>query len=500
MSAQPMGELVRHHAERKPEGALALIHPEGALTWRELDAAANRRANLYRSLGVKPGDFVTVGLPNGNAFCETVFAIWKLGATPNPVSASLPATEARGILDLVRPRLLVAEASDWGFGGARVSGDADLQGFDPAPPPETAPAPHWKALTSGGSTGRPKVIVARQPAVHDPAQPFMGQRADGVVLNPCPLYHNSGFLIVHMGLFTGNTVVGMRRFDAETALELIERYRVDWASFVPTMMHRIRALPEAVRSRHDLSALQSVWHGTSSMPQWLKREWLDWLGPDKIWEVYGGTEGQGATMIGGSEWLQRPGSVGRVSGEGQIRVFLEDGREANPGEVGEIYFLPPGGAGSTYHYLGAEAKQLDGGWESIGDIGWMDADGYLFLADRRTDLIIRGGANVYPAEIEGALEAHPDVASSLVVALPHEDLGQVVHAIVEPRAGRSLRVTDLDVFARGRLAKYKLPESYEISAAPLRDDAGKARRSAVRDERLRWLQDGREFRLRAETV
>lgn len=485
--------LPRHHAERKPEGALAVIHPEGTLTWRQLDDRSSQRAWAYRDRGVKPGDFVTIALGNGNAFYETTFAIWKLGAIPNPVSAKLPPIEARAILDLVTPSLVVAETADWLDEDSCMAVDEDLSGFEttaPGAPPEVA---SWRALTSGGSTGRPKVIVDHHPARIDPAQTYMGQSPDGVILNAGPLYHSGPFVHSHLGLFCGNTIVGMRRFDAETALRLIATHGVTWVNFVPTMMQRIWMLPEAVRQASDVSSLEAVWHGAAPMPAWLKERWIDWIGAEKIWEVYGGTENQARTLINGVDWLTHRGSVGRPDAPNTIKVFGETGEECAPGETGEIYFRPEKGPGSTYHYLGAEAKRMGDGWESIGDLGWFDADGFLYIADRRVDLILRGGANVYPAEVEAALEAHPAVASCAVVGLPHADLGRTVHAIVECRQGAHLALADLVEFLGERLAKYKLPESYEFVDTPLRNDAGKVRRSELRDLRAQWMAQGLDF-------
>ncbi len=493
MGQIPMGLVPAHHAARKPDDALAIVHPEGALTWRQLDIRSSRRARLYRELGVKAGDFVTIALGNGNAFYETTFAIWKLGAIPNPISAALPPMEAAAILDLVKPALVVATASDWAADWRCVAGDEDLASFEAGSlgvPPE---APHWRALTSGGSTGRPKVIVDHHPAMIDPAETYMGQSPDGVILNAGPLYHSGPFVHSHLGLFSGNTIVGMRRFDAEGALRLIDGHGVTWVNLVPTMMQRIWALPEAVRQACDISSLKAVWHGAAPMPPWLKEKWIGWVGPERIWEVYGGTENQARTQINGVEWLEHRGSVGRPDVPNTIKVFRENGEECASGETGEIYFRPEKGPDSTYHYLGAEAKRLEGGWESIGDLGWFDDDGYLYIADRRVDLILRGGANVYPAEVEAALEAHPAVASCAVVGLPHADLGRTVHAILEPRPGRGLNLTDLARFLGARLAKYKLPESYEVVEAPLRNDAGKVRRSELRDQREQWLSEGRDF-------
>jgi bile acid-coenzyme A ligase len=358
-------------------------------------------------------------------------------------------------------------------------------------------ATYWKAMCSGGSTGRPKIIVDHMPGEYDPDGPGLHTLLqipnDGVLLNAGPLYHNGPFLFSSLALFAGATVVGMNRFDAEEALRLIEKHKVQWVSLVPTMMHRIWSLPQAVRERYDLSSLRTVLHMAAPCPAWLKRAWIDWLGGEKIWEIYAGTEGGGSTFIRGDEWLQRPGSVGRAAGGAEVRAVREDGSACPPGEIGELFFRPAGGKPS--HYIGAEEKVREDGWFSIGDLGHIDADGYVFLADRRTDLIIRGGANIFPAEVEAALEEHPSIVSAIVVGLPCEEMGRRVHAILELEPGATVDVGEVHAFLSARLTKYKLPESYEISAAPLRDEAGKARRSALADERSRWLAEGRAFKL-----
>ncbi len=488
-----MGDLPRHHRDRKPANAPCLTHPEGALTWAQFEARANQRAGLLREAGVQPGDFVTIAIANGNAFYETSFALWKLGATPNVVATKLPGHEFEAILDLVKPRLVVGGDPTLAPGMKFVPPDADLQGYEPTFEVAT-PATHWKAMTSGGSTGRPKVIIDHRRAVWNPEEIIYAQRADGCVLNPGPLYHNAPFSLTHLALFTGNHVVGMRRFDAAEALRLIQEHRVTWVNFVPTMMHRIWALPD--RESYDLSSLETIWHMAAPMPPALKERWIGWLGGERIWELYGGTEGQGVTVLNGVEWMAKRGSVGRIQGESKIRVLDEHGEDRRPGEVGEIYFWAAAGPGTTYHYLGAEPKRREG-WESIGDMGWIDEDGYLFLADRRTDLILRGGANIYPAEVEAALYGHPDVETAVVVGLPDADLGARVHAIVQLKPGAKPSVAGLSRRLAEQLAVYKLPESYEFADHMVRDDAGKVRRSALKDERARWLAENREFRIAA---
>jgi bile acid-coenzyme A ligase len=287
-------------------------------------------------------------------------------------------------------------------------------------------------------------------------------------------------MVTHLALIGGASVVGMERFDAETTLKLIEDHRVAYVCLVPTMMHRIWRLGEAARAACDLSSLREVWHMAAPMPPWLKEAWIEWLGPERIFELYGGTEGQGHTTISGAEWLRHRGSVGKPV-EGRLRILDEDGKALCAGEVGEIYFSPAKGA--SYHYLGAEPRSTADGWESLGDFGWLDTDGYLYIADRRTDMILSGGANIYPAEVEGALMEHPEVAEAVVIGLPDEDLGASVHAIIRLASG-GVGETALAAFLAERLARSKIPRSFEFTQAFLRDDAGKVRRSRLRQERM----------------
>jgi bile acid-coenzyme A ligase len=337
-------------------------------------------------------------------------------------------------------------------------------------------------MTSGGSTGRPKLILDLTPAEVDPEVPENFMSAGGTTLVPGPLYHAGPFITTWQSLFAGRRVVLMPGFDASECLALIERHRVDWVLFVPTMMQRIWKLPEAERRARDLSSLRVVMCSGAASPAWLKRAWIDWLGAEKIYEAYGGSERIGGTLITGSEWLAHPGSVGRPTGGRKLRILDPEGRELPPGEVGEVFMMPPGGQGSTYRYIGAEATATPDGWESLGDMGTLDLEGFLYLVDRKTDMIVTGGANVYPAEVEAAIDAHPAVRSSAVIGLPDDDLGQRVHAIVDAPGG--VAEDALRSHLRERLARYKIPRSFELVCEPLRDDAGKVRRPALRAARL----------------
>lgn len=462
---------------------VAVEHEGDQVTWRELDLRTNRLARSYEALGVKPDDFVTIALPNGIAFFEACFATWKLGATPQPVSARLPKRERDQIVELAKPSLVV------GAKEREYAASACLQeGFTPDPGLTDAPlaertSSSLKAMTSGGSTGRPKLIVSKLSAEWDTDQDFLEIRTQGSMLVPGPLYHNGPFLWAMVAIFKGAMVAITTRFDAEKTLQTIDRLRLETAYMVPTMMRRIWALPREVRDGYDLTSLRALWHLAAPCPPWLKEAFIEWLGPEVIWELYGGTEGQGSTTIQGTEWLTHRGSVGRPVETCEMKIVGESGDTLPAGEVGEVFIRPLAGPGTSYYYLGADAHAIEGGWESLGDMGWMDNEGYLYLTDRKSDMIIVGGANIYPAEVEAALDAFPGIRSSAVIGLPDEDMGARLHAIVDAPNGQVDQAALLDHLREG-LVTYKLPKSFEVVTEPLRDDAGKTRRSALRAARL----------------
>jgi bile acid-coenzyme A ligase len=397
----------------------------------------------------------------------------------------MPMAELKAIIELAKPKLIVGVQREEWRGWQTLP--HDWLGQTPVAELADETAPYWKAMTSGGSTGRPKLIVSRTPGVVDldVANPLMSMgNGSACSMIPGPLYHNGPFLTAMMSLNQGRRTVGLKRFDPEEMLRLIEQHQADWLYQVPTMMSRVWALPADVRARYDVSSLQRVLHLAAPCPAWLKQAWIDWLGPERIWELYGGTEGQGFTLISWTEWLNHRGSVGKFF-NATVKILDERGQELPPGQIGEVFMLPQSGAGSTYHYVGAEAR-AHGEYESLGDMGWLAEDGYLYLADRRTDLILRGGANIYPAEVEAAIDEHPGVSSSVVIGLPHDDLGAQVHANVQlkPGAAGTTGEDALKAFLKERIASYKIPTSFEFVDDFLRDEAGKVRRAALRAERL----------------
>ena len=460
-----------------------------SLTRRQLEQRTNRLARAYQHLGVTPDSFVTIGLPNTVEFLEAAIAAWKCGATPQPVSYRLPARERQAIIELAAPSLVVGVAPEDAAGHTAIpAGYEPEPGLSDAPLGEVAAA-SWKAPTSGGSTGRPKLIVAAQPALLESVEPFarlLGMTDGDTVLITGPLYHNAPFLLSACALVLGGHVVLMPRFDAESALQLVQDNAVDYLYAVPTMMGRIWRLPEEQRLGYDVSSLRVVMHMAAPCPPWLKQAWIDWLGPERVWELYAATEVQAVTVLTGSEWLRHPGSVGRPL-VGEMQVLDPAGAPLPPGEVGEIWMRRGPGEPNPYRYIGADARTMGDGWESVGDMGSMDDEGYVYLADRKSDMLIVGGANVYPAEVESALMEHPAVRTAVVIALTHDDLGQVPHALLELDG----EVTDEELRAHldERLASYKIPRSFERVSEPLRDDAGKVRRAALAAERANVTAD-----------
>jgi bile acid-coenzyme A ligase len=481
-----IGARLTQLAAERPDRP-AVSDERRTVTWRELDRRTNRIARGLEAAGVKLGDLVTIGLPNSVDFVEACYGLWKVGATPQPISWRLPAAEAAAVMDLAQTPILLAGDTIESASRPRYDVAALLALSDDDSPVPDRTAPIYKAPTSGGSTGRPKLILSGGPGVAnvDGATGVYRTRPEDVMIMPGPLYHNGPFTSGFGGLGRGAHLVVLPRFDAEKTLEAVHKHKGTWLYLVPTMMSRIWRLPEEVRAKYDVSTLETVWHLAAPCPPWLKEAWINWLGPEVIMELYAGTEAQAVTIITGTEWLEHRGSVGRVM-VGEMQAFDADGNPLPVGEIGEIYMRRPEGAAPSYQYRGASARTLPGGWESLGDIGYFDADGYVYLADRRTDMILVGGSNVYPAEIEAALDEHPLVQSSAVIGLPDEDLGSTIHAIVQPREG--LTEADLRAHLKGLLVPYKQPRTYEFVSENIRDDAGKVRRSQLREERVAALK------------
>lgn len=471
-------ELVELHPERP---ALVYVPEDGehvTVTWREFDRASNQIARMLAEWGVDSQSLVVVGVRNSSNHYLVTYAAWKLGALMLPLRSELPKRERDEILELAKPAVVYA---DWDDIAYPIIRPVELDAYKRYPDTRLSNCPPHpgKAIASGGSTGRSKIVVDR---TWDPTvwRRTLGLEVEQVQLMAAPLYHNSPMLIGNTGLMQSHTIVAMERFDAAKAVDLIEQYRVSYAYLPPIIMQRIARLPD-IRQR-DLSSFDAVHSSAAVCPAWLKQAWIDLIGPEKVWEVYGSSEGIGATIIRGDEWLDHRGSVGKPAGC-ELKILDEEFNELPPGEVGEIFTRTE--TGPTFNYLGAPSlKATFDGFYSVGDLGWVDEDGYLYIADRRTDMIVTGGANVYPAEVEAALGEHTDVVDVVVVGVPDEEWGRRVHAIIQPKIPDVPPAAPvLDAFVRERLVNYKAPKTYEFLSELPRNEAGKIRRSQLAAER-----------------
>jgi bile acid-coenzyme A ligase len=407
-----------------------------------------------------------VALPMHNSFEQTAFFIgaWRLGATPLALSPHFPEAELEKILQVAETEIVIKEGQD-------LSGEPLWSG-------PYRIAARFKAQTSGGSTGLPKVLMDTAPSTIDIAGNTWrwGWSEGPALFVPGPTYHSGPMNHMTEGLARGLHFVTMRRFDAAKAAELITRHRPHWALFVPTMMNRILKLPPDVLARTDFSTLKYVWHSAASCPSWLKQEWIDLVGPEAVWEIFGGSEGVSTTIINGTEWLEHKGSVGRCS-NGEIAIFDEDGNPVPSGTVGEIYMRNKL-VDRRFKVTTATRRRMIDDWESFGDLGWLDEDGYLFLADRRVDMINAGGQNVYPAEVEAAIQSYPGVGDAVVFGRPDDDLGEIVCALVYAPHREIGKQALLDHLAT-QIVRYKIPRKLSFTDAPIRNDAGKVRRSEL---------------------
>lgn len=472
---------LRRLAAERPDAVAVSCQGESITRAGLLERGGDLAVHL-QGLGVGTGDLVTVALPNSIDWFVSYVAIWLLGGTPQPVSSRLPQRELEALIELADPPVVIGAPDGAVQGRHAIPAGFRAPRADASALPDVI-SPAWKAPTSGGSTGRPKLIVSGDPAVMDEtAPPPLMMDPGGCLVMPGPLYHNGPAVWSWQALLNGLSVALMPRFDAEGTLAEIEQHRGSVLYMVPTMMKRIWRLPEDVRLRYDLSSLRVVWHLAEPCPEWLKQCWIDWLGPERIMELYAGTEAQTATVITGAEWLAHRGSVGRVQ-PGTVMITDEDGDEVPTGEMGEVWMRSLRGT-PTYRYVGATARTREGGWESLGDMGRLDEDGYLYLGDRASDMILSGGANIYPAEVEAAIQEHPSVQSCAVIGLPDEDKGAVIHAIIEASEAQ-VGEDELRGFLAERLVTYKIPRTFEYVDFPLRGDDGKVRRSALRAERVK---------------
>ena len=496
-------------ARRSPDKA-AMLFGEQVRTYGELDRRVDQIAHALRRAGVGASDRVAVALFNSFEWFEVLNALGRIGALLVPVSYRGKGPEIAYMVADSGARLLIADArlagevdralaehplpddAIWVVGdGAPWRGRRfeDVIASEPATPPDGAhPGGGYNVLIyTSGTTGRPKGIV-RAPLPPERVAVQMlgvaqmwGFSASDVHLVAGPVYHTAPGAQGQTHLSLGATLVIMPRFDAEECLRLIERHRITNAQMVPAMFFRILALPEEARRRHDLSSVRKILHAAAPCPIAVKQRIFEVFPPGTVWEFYGASEG-GGTRISPEEWLERPGSVGRPWPGLAVKVLDDDGQPCSPRQVGTIYLaLTPG---ASFSYSGAEEKTRAaflGGFFTVGDMGYLDEDGYLFIADRKIDMIISGGANVYPAEVEQVLYRHPKVLDVAVIGVPDDEMGESVKAIVELRAGEQTTAQELIEFCRRDLAHYKCPKSVDFVAELPREPQGKVLKRQLRE-------------------
>ncbi|MBI1252541.1 MAG: AMP-binding protein [Alphaproteobacteria bacterium] len=497
--------IAKDHPERP---AIIMASTGQTLTFGELDRRSNQIAQLFRSLGLNAGDGVALFLENHPRYLEITWGAQRAGLYYTCISSKLTAEEVRYIVKDCGAKVLItspalAEAAD---GLAKMLGGevglymidaarAPFVSFDAAcaAMPDTPIADQTAGtdmLYSSGTTGKPKgvrpaltglPIDAPNPLVELMVHIFQVPRG-GIYLCPAPLYHSAPLRFSMNMHRIGGTVVVMEKFDPEHALALIQRHKVSCAQFVPTHFVRMLKLPEETRKQYDVSSLQSVIHAAAPCPVPVKEQMIAWWGP-VIHEYYAGTEGNGMCYIGSQDWLAHKGSVGRAV-MGELHICDEDGNELPPRSEGLVFF----GNGPPINYHNDPAKTKESynkhGWSTLGDVGWVDEEGFLYLTDRKSFMIISGGVNIYPQEIENLLITHPKVTDAAVVGAPHEEMGEQVVAVIQAAPGVAADdalAAELMAFARDNLSHVKTPRRIDFMEELPRHATGKLYKRLIRD-------------------
>lgn len=507
------------HARLTPDKPAVIMAESGAaMTYAQLNDRSNQFAQYLHAQGLRRGGHIAILMENNIRFMEVCWAALRSGLYFTTINRYLPADEAAYIVQDCGAEVLVSSMAKADVAGPlaslipgcpkRLMVDGVIEGWESyedaiAACPSEPLAEEFLGeamLYSSGTTGRPKGVL--RPLTN--ATPGEGGRLrsarlerykmspDMVYLSPAPLYHAAPNAYVLSTHFAGGTVVVMERFDAVAALRLIERHRVTHSQWVPTMFVRMLKLPEHERAGFDLSSHRVAIHAAAPCPIEVKRQMIEWWGP-VLYEYYAGTEGSGSTFIESEDWLAHPGSVGRAA-LGVLHICDEEGRELPPGEAGTVYFERDEIA-FVYHNDPAKTRAAQHPdhptWSALGDVGYLDAGGYLYLTDRKAFMIISGGVNIYPQAIEDALIAHPSVADVAVVGVPHAEMGEAVQAVIETAPGvlpcRAL-ADELIAFARDRMAHYTVPRAIDFIEEMPRLPTGKLYKRGLRDE---YWKEGR---------
>ena len=497
-------DVLAVHADRTP-GAVALLDGDRRLTWREYVAQRNRLANALRGLGLTKGEHAIVYVQNSLEAVLVPSAARSAGAIPVPMNHRLVADEVAYILDhsdaravfvsdaflgtVERVRPGAGKVRSWILVGSERRPWAEhvddlLKTGDPAPlPADPTQGLGGSMIYTGGTTGRPKgaLRAATDPTVTRRYMELFGLAEPHVHLVAGPLYHSAPGSFAQFTHAFGGTVVVMRKFDPEDALRTIERHRCTSTFMAPTLVKRIVDLPERVRARYDVASMRVLVIAAAPCPTRVKEQAVAVFGP-ALWEFYGSTELGINTILPPADVLRKPGSCGRAA-PGIELVLLDDaGRPVPTGTAGELYVRRfPGMFDGYYKDSAATREAQRGEWASVGDVAWMDDEGFVYICDRKRDMVISGGVNIYPAEIEDVLHRHPAIDDVAVFGVPDDDWGERVHAAVQPRPGQALAADEVVAFARLHMADYKVPREVSLHAELPRDPAGKLLKRVLRD-------------------
>jgi long-chain acyl-CoA synthetase len=518
-----MASLLKKIADRRGD-AVALTDASGSVSWPELNRRVNRLIAGLRAAGLGTGDTIAMMVGNQNEYYEIMAACTHGGWTVVPVNWHWVADELTYVLDDSDAKALIVDGRFLEVAAEavpRVEGcsiclligaepPAGFQSYGALLAAADSAEPDGEGLGgpmfyTSGTTGFPKGVRSglNTPGlgpeifelVSHGACAQLGIEPDGTVLLCGPAYHSAQWAFSYFPLLTGNTLVLQHKFDPAEVLELIDRHRVNWIHLVPTQFVRMLNLDRETRDSFEGSSLRRVYHGAAPCPLEIKRQMLDWWGP-VISEYYGGTEGGFLSIVGAEEWLEKPGTLGKPLETIEIVIVDENGAPVGPGVSGQIYFRNRRGTDFEYHKAPEKtaAAHLEPGLGTLGDVGYLDEDGYLFLSDRKIDMIISGGVNIYPAEIEGTLVNHPAVADAAVFGVPHAEMGEEVKAAVELTAGQTASpelADELIAHCRAHLAGYKAPRSIDFEKALPRHPTGKLYKRILRDRY--WEKSGRKI-------